>query len=340
MGWQDRDYSKPPQRSFGASLWGLLNGSVSLGRWFDIEVRVHASLLILLGLNLLFAQSRGGMGWRNAVASSAILFGLVLLHEFGHCAAARRVGGHADHVLLWPLGGLAFVDHPQRPWPTFVTVAGGPAVNLVVCIVTGLALKVMSGFTLPLPISPFLLFYSADALQTVGGFEFLASNTLAFYLWWIYAVSLSLLLFNLLPIFPLDGGRIFQSILWPKMGFYQSMNLACLVGMVGGAILMLGLFAGNFWTFFLGLNGLMCCYQTRMNLSELSQRAWEDSQYSPGGYSLPRVSTAPRRSRARPRRKHDDDLSWRDMLRRANPLERIARARRKKQFERLFDDDK
>ena len=63
------------------------------------------------------------------------LFGIILLHEFGHCFAARFVGGEANEILIWPLGGLAFVEVPHYPKPTFIVAAGGPAVNVLICLV-------------------------------------------------------------------------------------------------------------------------------------------------------------------------------------------------------------
>ena len=67
----------------------------------------------------------------------AILFVSVLLHEFGHCFGARIMGGRGEEILMWPLGGLAFADPPRRPWPQLVTTVGGPLVNVVICLVTG-----------------------------------------------------------------------------------------------------------------------------------------------------------------------------------------------------------
>ena len=71
-------------------------------------------------------------------ADVAVILGLmflsVLLHEFGHCFAARRVDGDADEILLWPLGGLARCDVPNTAWANFILAAGGPAVNLVLCL--------------------------------------------------------------------------------------------------------------------------------------------------------------------------------------------------------------
>ncbi len=62
------------------------------------------------------------------------LFGIILLHEFGHCFAARSVGGEASEILIWPLGGLAFVEVPHYPKPNFIVAAGGPAVNVLICL--------------------------------------------------------------------------------------------------------------------------------------------------------------------------------------------------------------
>lgn len=64
-----------------------------------------------------------------------MLFGIILLHEFGHCFAARFVGGEAHEILIWPLGGLAFVEVPHAPKPHFIVAAGGPAVNVLICVV-------------------------------------------------------------------------------------------------------------------------------------------------------------------------------------------------------------
>src|SRR5207248_2419203 len=81
--------------------------------------------------------------WIDAAIFMLILFVSVLLHEFGHCFAARSVGGDAQEVLLWPLGGLANVDVPARPLAHFLTAAAGPAVNIVLAVLAGLLLLVL-----------------------------------------------------------------------------------------------------------------------------------------------------------------------------------------------------
>ena len=327
MGWQDRPYSAPPQRGGfdfkGFNFNSILTGSLSLGVWFGIHVRVHASLLLLLLFNVLFAGGRGGMGFQDAVVSSLILFGIILLHEFGHCFAARSVGGDARDILLWPLGGLAFVSTPRRWWPSFVATAGGPLVNVAICLVTGVLLMILSGGQYALPLNPLIPFGGV-------GYQLLGTSTIAYYLSWIYITSWMLLFFNLLPIFPLDGGRMLQELLWPKLGYFQSMTIACNVGMAGAIAMGLwGLTSGSFWLIFLAFSGFMTCYQTKMNLREYADAAYEESRFDAPNRSTPRAA------KGKTSRPKDDKFSIRDL----NPIERMKKAKRKKQFERLMKDD-
>src|SRR3954447_6728362 len=136
MGWQHRSYYRDSSQGASNPLMWLLTGSVPLFTAFGIRVRMHVSLLVLLVLELVTSEMQKGMGWKNALTFDLVLFGVILLHEFGHCFAARSVGGEAKDILLWPLGGLAYADAPHRAWPQFWTAAGGPLVNVVLCILT------------------------------------------------------------------------------------------------------------------------------------------------------------------------------------------------------------
>src|SRR5205823_14054724 len=110
----------------------------------------HASLVITIIAGLVFGIAPG-LTWQDRVQSMGILFFIVLLHEFGHCFTARWVGGEADEILMHPLGGLAMAQPPRRPLPTFLTIAGGPAVNLLFCILSGAIVWAVFGF---LPLNP------------------------------------------------------------------------------------------------------------------------------------------------------------------------------------------
>src|SRR4051812_19318582 len=145
MAFQDRPYYRDRSGSTGNPLMWLLTGSIPLFTVFGIHVRAHASLILTIVLVLLF-----GFGTpaplQERVISSAILFLIVLLHEFGHCFAARWVGGEADQILMHPLGGLALAAPPRRPLPTFITVAAGPAGYVLICIVCGGGVWVFGGW--------------------------------------------------------------------------------------------------------------------------------------------------------------------------------------------------
>src|SRR5580692_1203483 len=191
MPWQDRPYYRDRSESRINPLMWLLTGSVPLFTVFGIRVRIHVLMILFMVLTLAFASSSCGLGVSNALTSMAILFFSVLLHEFGHCFGARYVGGDADEILMWPLGGLAMANPPKRPWASFFTTAAGPAVNVLICLLTGVAIALINQSAATLPWLPWHL--------TARGF--VSSNRLSFYLGWIFLVNYALLLFNLLLLF-------------------------------------------------------------------------------------------------------------------------------------------
>ena len=226
MAFQDRHYYRDGGGATGNPLMWLLTGSVPLFTVFGIRVRAHALFLVFIGLVLLFGLGRGSTV-QDRVVSMTILFGIVLLHEFGHCFAARWTGGSANDILMTPLGGLAMTMARRKPWPTFVTVAGGPLVNVVICILTAIVLLALGA---RVPLNPYGFWSGRPDPAWIN---------VAFYLYWIYIVSYFLLLFNLLPVFPLDGGQLLQSILWKPMGYYKSMLLTVNIGLVGAVLLFM-----------------------------------------------------------------------------------------------------
>jgi len=265
-------------------MW-LLTGSVSLGTWLGIHVRLHASLIVLGGLSLLLPGSLGGL--QNAATFIAILFGIVVLHEFGHCLASRWVGGNPNEILLYPLGGLAFADAPRRPWATFVTVAGGPLVNVLICILTAAGLAVIAGTW---KVAPW------DPMDLNLGFRTWNSTT-GYYLWWIFLVSWGLLLFNLLPIYPLDGGQLLQSLLWVKFGYYKSTLFASITGMIGAVLLALyGLMHFSILLMCVAISGFQTCLHMYRQLKANGPWAYEEEAIYSAAYENP---DRPRKSSAR-----------------------------------------
>jgi Zn-dependent protease len=125
--------------------------SFPLGRMFGIRINVHVLLpLVLVGLIMRVTMGKDApVTLAEALVMSGLLILSVLLHEFGHCFAARSVDGDAAEVLLWPLGGLAYCDVPHTPRANLITALGGPAVNLALCVAAGGAL-LFAGLAPPL----------------------------------------------------------------------------------------------------------------------------------------------------------------------------------------------
>jgi stage IV sporulation protein FB len=271
MGFEDRPYyrDRGASGSFGGGpLEWILTGSVPLMTVAGIRVRAHASLVIYAGLIILFGFGRAGFTIQDRITYTTLLFGIVLLHEFGHCFTARWVGGEADDILMHPLGGLAFARPPHRPLPTFLTVAGGPAVNVVICILSGAVLWLGTGW---LPSNPF-----TPQSPLARGID---PNWMNFYwyVFWIYAVSYQLLMFNLLPIFPLDGGQMLQAILWPRLGYYRSMIISTTIGMVGAVLGGVWALAfGNIGLAVLAIFGFITCYNLRNQLRAAGPYAFSE----------------------------------------------------------------
>ncbi len=257
MSYQDRDYQQGGYDGTGNPVLRFLNSSFSIGRPFGIDVRVHA-LFILFAAGILLSGGEARFPLSDRILSIAILFGIVLLHEFGHCFAARWVGGDANQIVMGPFGGLAMTQAPHRPGATFITVAGGPLVNVAICIVMAIAMYVTVG-----PIVSLNPFHPLPPAR-------LTHTDLSFYFWWVFYISYVILLFNLLPIFPMDGGQLLQSALWFRVGYYQSMMFACNTGLVGGIVLAVyGLFHGGFLVIGIAISGLFTCYQMKQTLREM-----------------------------------------------------------------------
>jgi Zn-dependent protease len=215
--------------------------SLPLGRVFGITVRVHVTFLLfvlVMWLKKLGTDSQPGEALAMMMLM-ALLFVSVLLHEFGHCFAARHVDGEANEVLLWPLGGLSRCEVPHAPWAHFVTAAGGPLVNLLLCAAAGAVLVAFSfqPSINPLPEQCWWTHLYCFADGKVHGSIWSARpdklpmgiHLVAQFFW----VNWFMLLLNVVLCgFPLDGGRMLQAMLWPRYGYRSAMRTAILVGYV------------------------------------------------------------------------------------------------------------
>jgi Zn-dependent protease len=165
-------------------------GSIHLFRFAQVDVFLHWSWFLVAVFEINARAGRySSVAWN--VLEYLALFLIVLLHEYGHALARRQVGGTANQIVLWPLGGVAYVDPPPRPGATLWSITAGPLVNVAL-----------------LPILMFLLM-----LSRAWGWALAMPNAHAL-LRAVLFIDVTLLLFNLLPIYPLDGGQILRSLLW------------------------------------------------------------------------------------------------------------------------------
>lgn len=225
----------------------LLGASFRIGSLFGVNIRIHILFVIWIAFQL-FSDPNN---WRGTGLFMAMLFGIILVHEFGHCFGARSVGGDARDIMLWPLGGLAFAQAPMRPWPQFVTVACGPLVNVVFCLISAVALFVGGGDYVSFHWHPL------HGVGLHGPFP-----SWVYYVSVFYHVNYLLLAFNLLPIYPLDGGQLFQAIIWPFVGLQRATLLACQVGLAGCFLLgVWGMSGGGQMLIFIAIFGGFTCWQ-------------------------------------------------------------------------------
>jgi Zn-dependent protease len=191
---------------------------------------------------------------------------IVLMHEFGHSLACRSVGGRAEQIILWPLGGVAYVDPPQRPGATLWSIAAGPLVNVgLVPLLTMLRLLARSqGWDDSQP----------DLYQFIDS------------VWWI---NTGLLIFNMLPIYPMDGGQILRSLLWFAIGRARSLMVATVIGLI--AVVLLLVFAiRTTWLLIMAAFVLMNCWSGFQQARVLSRIA---SAPRRAGLACPKCKNAP-----------------------------------------------
>lgn len=272
--------------------------SLPLGRAFGIVVKVHLLFpLVALGLVMRVCTKEGvppGM-WLAASGVIGLLFVSVLLHEFGHCFGARLVDGDAEEILIWPLGGLAFVEVPHTPRANFVATVAGPLVNVLLCAISAAGLIVLAyrpplnPFTwVPLVYNPQgqigveLSAWDGAAPAMVTGFGPVVLARL-FYLNWV------LLLLNLLPGFPLDGGRMFQSLVWWRTSYRQGTMAAVFAGfLVMLVMLIFAIAAQDVLAFCLAVMVYVSCRQQWIILETGGEESAFGYDFSQGYTSLER----------------------------------------------------
>ncbi len=219
-----------------------MKGTINILQYSGIPVRLHWSFGLIF-LWVFYVGQHWNMGIEGMLWIGSLVIALflcVILHEFGHALTAKHFGVKTKDIILSPIGGVARLESlPQKPIQEFYIAAAGPLVNL------GIAVAL---YPIILIVSP--SHWTLSTLLKLGP----EANPALIFIPSLIVLNLGLALFNLVPAFPLDGGRIFRALLSIRMGKFRATKTATIVGQ-GFAILLalVGLYLGNFFTIAISL---------------------------------------------------------------------------------------
>ena len=205
-----------------------------IGRIAGISISVHVTFLLILLWIVVEEYALGLRAMAGSVLYMVALFTIVVMHELGHALTARRFGIVTRDIILLPIGGVARLERmPRNPRQELLVAIAGPAVNVALA----LALLAIVRVTGPLPAATL---YDFDPLLSLRGF-----------LYQLVFVNVVLALFNMLPAFPMDGGRVLRAVLAMRMSSYaRATGIAARIGrMLALALAAAGLYGlrNPFW---------------------------------------------------------------------------------------------
>ncbi|MGB0650721.1 MAG: site-2 protease family protein [Rhodothermales bacterium] len=229
-----------------------MKSSIKFGSVRGIDMFVHWTFLVMLvGIFIFYVyQGLTVMGALMGVGLILAVFGCVVLHELGHAFMAREFGIPTLDITMYPIGGVARLQHmPREPKQEFLIAIAGPAVNLAIAAIL------------------FLISTMFDSTRALSQVVTPGGNILAMLMW----VNLGLVVFNMLPAFPMDGGRVLRAALATKLDYRNATHVASLIGQ-GMAFLfgIYGLFSG-LWT--LPLVAVFVFMAARQEVQHVMERA-------------------------------------------------------------------
>jgi Zn-dependent protease len=226
-----------------------------LGSLFGIGIYIHATFLLLPAFVFLANVSTGQIDMAfYAVMMIPAVFSCVVFHELGHALTARRYGIETRDITLYPIGGVARLERlPQRPLEEFWIAVAGPAVNVAIAAIVGGFLWLASGWNLSLLVQ--------NLPDTVLGHLFI--------------INVGLALFNMLPAFPMDGGRVLRALLATYLGQFRATTIAVQIGV---AMAVLFAIAGVFTSLTLTLVGVFVFFAGQQELPAVRYRYFRRSQ--------------------------------------------------------------
>ena len=218
-----------------------MNRSLKLFNVKGIDIRLHITFpLILVWAALQFGQIFGGLnGALFGVVAITILFVFVTLHELGHSFAAMAYGIPVKQIILSPIGGVAQLRRmPEKPGQEFVISIAGPAVNILLAV----------------PMLAIALALGLDLGTMLSGISGMTGATLLGLFSYVFMANIFLAVFNLIPAFPMDGGRILRSLLALRLDYARATSLAANVGKVFAVLFgIYGLLNGSIFLIFIAI---------------------------------------------------------------------------------------
>jgi stage IV sporulation protein FB len=209
-----------------------MGGSFKIGRLWGIDVKVHWTFFLLLAFFAFIGYQASGnlAGALTATAVIVALFFCVVLHEFGHSLVAQRLGLEIHSITLLPIGGVSNLESlPEKPSDEVKITIAGPLVNVVLA---------------PLFFGVGLLF---GAVPRIPADLFTGIGSVGQFFFYLGYLNVVLALFNLLPAFPLDGGRVLRGLLATRLGALRATEISSIVGQLFAvAFFLIGLLGGNF----------------------------------------------------------------------------------------------
>jgi Zn-dependent protease len=210
-----------------------MNWAYRIARVSGIDIKIHITFVLILLLGgVQWGGEHGATGFVFGVLLMLALFACVTLHELGHSLAAQTFKIPVREIVLLPIGGVAMLGKlPERPIQELIIAAAGPAVNIA--------------------IAAFLAVSGGPVLMTLDGRGLLEGNipppSLATFLFWLVAANITLVVFNLIPAFPLDGGRMLRAMLAFFTDYARATKIAATIGQaIAVGLGILGVFSGNF----------------------------------------------------------------------------------------------
>jgi Zn-dependent protease len=208
-----------------------MGGSFKIGRLFSIDVKVHWTFFLLLAF-FAFLGYQGAGNVAGALVTTALivmLFLSVLLHEYGHSLVAQRLGIEIRDITLLPIGGVSNMRTlPEKPSEEVKITLAGPLVNVVLA-------PLFFGIGIALGADPL------DIASSLGGFASVGQ-----FFVYLGLINVALAVFNLIPAFPMDGGRILRGLLTTRLGRLRATDIASSVGQgFAAAFFFVGLLGGN-----------------------------------------------------------------------------------------------